>query len=67
MRHVTNIATCVITPPEVGPQYDNPHEWQRDVLFAAQQFAALEYSKVSSGGEGGTKWLPKDLETFQFR
>ena len=65
MHHVTNIATCMITALVVGPQYGNPHEWQRDVLFAAQQVAALECSTVPSGGESGTKWLPEDHETFQ--
>ena len=32
-----NIATCMITAPVVGAQYDNPYEWQRDVLIVAQQ------------------------------
>ena len=63
MHHVTDIATWVITAPVVGPQYGNPYEWQGDVLFAAQQFAALEYSTVPSGGESGTQ----DLEKIQFR
>ena len=27
----------MITAPVVGPQYDNPYEWQRDVLIVAQQ------------------------------
>ena len=60
MHHVTDIATCVITAPVVGPQYDNPYEWQRDVLFAAQQVAALECSTVSVvkvGQNGSQKTL----------
>ena len=30
-----------ITAPVVVPQYDNPYEWQRDVLFAAQLSALI--------------------------
>jgi len=56
----------MITAPVVVLQFGNLYEWQRGVLLAAQHFAALECSTVPSGGGGGTKWLPEDLETFQF-